>query len=397
MGDKPDFSKSAYEEKFIELMSMFRIEYGELASKVKDRVIYHMGTGKGVVKSVNLSLNEIHFSLNLRGIIQKCLLTAAAYGYGIAADVGVQLTKVKHALMYDKWTSDNMNLSTRLHGNDAKMRQSIVSTIQSGMNGVGSFTDISNKLAEGYGSSTIINKAELPKYLSDLESIARKVAGGDKELLKPLQSAISEARKQVDKLSQNHAPTVAMKTAYKALIDACEKFESDAIDRTVEMAMNERTRYYAERITRTEMTRAYADGVFAKTLDDDEVIGYRWRLSSNHPRFDICDIYAHVDFYNMGAGIYPKSAFPSIPAHPHCRCSPAPVYSGTLDEDVSESDFSDDDLNDYLDDLDPSDRKELFNAGDYDKYKETNSRNLIRNFEEFKPPASRFTKEMFES
>ena len=69
------------------------------------------------------------------------------------------------------------------------------------------------------------------------------------------------------------------------------------IARAVEVAINEKSRYVAERITRTEMARAWADGFWAKVQDDDDVVAVKFKLSSRHPVFDICDMYAKADMF----------------------------------------------------------------------------------------------------
>ena len=46
-----------------------------------------------------------------------------------------------------------------------------------------------------------------------------------------------------------------------------------------------------------------------------------------HPRTDICDYYAGVDKYGLGAGVYPKDKAPVPPYHPFCRCQMIPKYA----------------------------------------------------------------------
>ena len=46
-----------------------------------------------------------------------------------------------------------------------------------------------------------------------------------------------------------------------------------------------------------------------------------------HPRTDICDYYAGVDKYGLGAGVYPKDKAPVPPFHPFCRCQMIPKYA----------------------------------------------------------------------
>ena len=104
-----------------------------------------------------------------------------------------------------------------------------------------------------------------------------------------------------------------------------------AIQKAIQTAINERSRYIAERIARTEMARAYADGFVAKLNNDDDIVAVKFKLSGRHPTFDICDMYAKADMYNLGAGVYPKDKLPPLPVHPHCLCRYSEIYTGEVD------------------------------------------------------------------
>lgn len=79
------------------------------------------------------------------------------------------------------------------------------------------------------------------------------------------------------------------------------------------------------------MARAWADGFLADIMQDDDVVAVKWKLSSRHPVFDVCDMYSKANMYNLGSGIYPKAKIPPLPAHPHCLCSCTIVYTGEVD------------------------------------------------------------------
>ena len=104
-----------------------------------------------------------------------------------------------------------------------------------------------------------------------------------------------------------------------------------AIQKAIQTAINEKSRYVAERIARTEMARAYADGFVAKMNGDDDIVAVKFKLSGRHPTFDICDMYAKADMYNLGAGVYPKDKLPPLPVHPHCLCRYSEIYTGEVD------------------------------------------------------------------
>ena len=109
------------------------------------------------------------------------------------------------------------------------------------------------------------------------------------------------------------------------------KNNEDGLKRAVYVAVQEKSRYVAERIARTESARAWADGFIARYETDDTVAAYRWEVSSAHPCTDVCDMYANADLWGLGKGIYPKDQCPTLPAHPHCLCYLSPIYEGEVD------------------------------------------------------------------
>lgn len=265
--------------------------------------------------------------------LQPALVEAAAYAYGIAPSV---LTTAQVKLMgeqlADKWDESGMTLSEKLHDVGVKMRDAIVSTLQEQMRRNKTWTEAARALYDGYGDDgqnvhnggkDIISKQELPKYLQKV----REATGNDLQ-------ALAEQRQAIDKinsLAKNGAPNKALQAAYNELLEAVQKGNEKAIEKAVEVAVNEKSRYVAERITRTEMARAWADGFLAKIKDDADIVAVKFKLSSRHPVFDICDMYAKADMYGLGAGIYPKDKLPPLPVHPHCLCRYVEVIEGEVD------------------------------------------------------------------
>jgi len=99
----------------------------------------------------------------------------------------------------------------------------------------------------------------------------------------------------------------------------------DAINKALGAAQSAKIRYNAERISRTELARAYNEGVNARFDDDDSVTGYKWSLSSRHVFTDECTLFAELD-NGAGPGVYRKDDFPTLPAHPNCMCIKDPHY-----------------------------------------------------------------------
>ncbi len=265
--------------------------------------------------------------------LQPALVEAAAYAYGIVPSV---LTTAQVKLMGEqlagKWDESGMTLSEKLHGVGVKMRGAIVNTLQEQMRRNKTWTEAARALFDGYGEDgqnvynggkDIISKQDLPKYLQKV----REATGDDLQALAEQRQAIDN----INRLAKNGAPNKALRAAYNELLEAVKKGNEKAIEKAVEVAVNEKSRYVAERITRTEMARAWADGFIAKIKDDADVVAVKFKLSSRHPVFDICDMYAKADMYGLGAGIYPKDKLPPLPVHPHCLCRYVEVIEGEVD------------------------------------------------------------------
>lgn len=120
----------------------------------------------------------------------------------------------------------------------------------------------------------------------------------------------------------------------------------------------ERTRYFADRIARTEMARAYQDGFLLRWDNNEDCVAYQWKLSGRHPRYDICDLYAKANLYGLGAGVFPKDKVPRLPAHPHCMCFLKPVIRGMIDNETP-IDRIEDGGREYLDSVDLRHRQML--------------------------------------
>ncbi len=265
--------------------------------------------------------------------LQPALVEAAAYAYGIVPSV---LTTAQVKLMGEqlasKWDESGMTLSEKLHGVGVKMRDAIVSTLQEQMRRNKTWTEAARALYDGYGDDgqnvynggkDIISRQDLPKYLQKV----REATGNDLQALAEQRQAIDK----INRLAKNGAPNKALQAAYNELLEAVQKGNEKAIEKAVEVAVNEKSRYVAERITRTEMARAWADGFIAKIKDDADIVAVKFKLSSRHPVFDICDMYAKADMYGLGAGIYPKDKLPPLPVHPHCLCRYVEVIEGEVD------------------------------------------------------------------
>lgn len=370
------------------LLAMYQKKYGVLASKTAERIKKYLADGYTPEKAISLALGDEKFFPELKNYIADAAVSASLLGKMVTndassttvtrrntkasdsktkqitpradkntvpepesnnfkVDVGIKqasnkvintdivasTTKTRTILLTEAWTPDKMNLSTRLHGNEAEIRQTIVDTVSKSIKQGEAWVKTSRDLYDGYNAGHITKKAELPEYLTDLVKQSKRILADDKAALREYNKAVVKAEYQISRLSQDGSPTRAMKQSFKNLLDAAKDLNDKAIDKAVSVAVEEKSRYIADRIARTEISRAWGDGFFAEHLEDPDVIAFRWDLSSRHPVYDICDMHAKVDCYGLGKGVYPKNKFPVRPAHPHCMCLVTPVYVGNLDID----------------------------------------------------------------
>ena len=71
------------------------------------------------------------------------------------------------------------------------------------------------------------------------------------------------------------------------------------------------------RVLRTEILRYHGEAYMAAGEKMFGVVGFRFCLSPNHKKVDVCDRHATADLYNLGAGGYPDRASCPWPAHPN--------------------------------------------------------------------------------
>lgn len=112
--------------------------------------------------------------------------------------------------------------------------------------------------------------------------------------------ALRDAQRNIDKLS-----TQGLKAACNGIIGAISKGNEKMVDTAIDVAVQEKARYFAERIARTEKARAYMDGVMYHYANDPDCVAFKWKLSSCHPCDDICDLYPYR-LVGDGRGQFPK-------------------------------------------------------------------------------------------
>lgn len=333
------------------IIARFNKEWQAVAKKAIKELYKLVEGGKKVDVAVKLLERKYPELFQLPGL-KDSLVEAAAYGYGIVPEVLTVAAYDKIATALERpWTSDGMNLSRRLHGASKQMREAIVNTIRTQLKRNASWTNMARELYDGYNSGkAVVREQDLPRYL---QAVRRATAGSPEQL-----RAARQTWNNIGRLARNGAPTKSLKAAYSQLVQQALTGSEKGLQKACWVAVQEKSRYVAERIARTEMARAYADGFLAAIKDDDDVVAVKWKTGTRHPVFDICDMYAKADMYGLGAGIYPKDKLPQMPAHPHCMCRMVKIFALDLDGKQAKENIETA-VNSYLEKLSDRQRKQL--------------------------------------
>lgn len=209
-------------------------------------------------------------------------------------------------------------LSTKLYAEASATAEVVRGIVQRQASGFQDARRLALDLFEGYnfrapGAEPLAlapSNSQLPKYL-------REAVLADAGLQGDLQRAF--ARIQASGLS-----TGALRAAYSELLDAIDLLETGAgqkvLRKKIEVAFFERMRYFASRIARTELHRAYAEREALLLMQDVEVEFVQLRRSSGRRLPCICALLVGRNLYGLGAGVYPKAQAPVPPFHPFCMC-----------------------------------------------------------------------------
>lgn len=316
-------------------------DYSKMRQKYADKVIARLGQeikkGTKLDDAVKILNKEFPAFFNIK--LDDLIVNAAIDGMGVT---GVVVDAGRAAILKElsrPWDPSGFNLSKKIHTASKKIYDEIVNTLSTQMRANKSVIEIARALYDGYGYGNVVAQQDLPKYLKAF----RHAMPGDSYTI----GMSRKAAQRVNALSRNGSPNQALKAAYKQLLEVAEKGTDKALKNAIYVAVNEKSRYVAERIARTEAAKAWADGFYAKHLQNKHVVGFRWKLGSRHPMFDICDVYAKADLFNLGPGVFPKDQVPPSPAHPHCLCRVSEVYRGEID--LSRTNYSaDDGVNKWL-------------------------------------------------
>jgi len=231
---------------------------------------------------------EFHYEL-VRSLIIS--VSTATTGKDLSDPVVKQIVKD----VFEHRYPDGLNLLERLWDWSAELKQGLKQTLKLALISghaadkiVYEMQDVINRYTNQ--ERAIVIKEKIPKWIIELNHAAKRVLENPDDL-KEFEKIIKKIEVYTEKLSKEGT-------------------------------------YYLTRlktIARTESANAYHKAQIMLTEDDQDLVGYRWILSKSHPKPDICDYLANVN-YGYGKGIHPKDKVPREKAHPNCMCYLEPVY-----------------------------------------------------------------------
>ncbi len=304
-----------------------------LISGFKSVVAYLLTQGFDVNSAIDEAYKLYPVMDGMKESIVDDMVKAFTSGYvnaGVA--VGVDTGSIPYTsesistAMQKAWAKDNLNLSTRLHSRGSAVRKEVGDILKVTI-GKG---NTNKKIASELFNRGVIDTADLPQFMEQVAKL-------------PIDTSAEEKRKLLRKVQRqvSKRTTAGLRAGYSEVIKAVESDNENKLAKAIEVATEEKTRYHAERIARTETARAYADGRVSRYKDDDDIVAFQWKLGTRHPVFDICDFYANADLYGMGKGVFPKDKVPTLPAHPHCMCRLKPIVDGMIDNSTPKENIND--------------------------------------------------------
>lgn len=258
------------------------------------------------------------YGLIISELIESNILEAVKLGYGGGIEF-IDAQSLTKKLFKKSWVPDKINISKRILRANKRVQKSVTK-------------DITEMIRVGNARKKIIKsiKKRIDKGQIGSDPLRKDVL----ELVKKTELTRAD-QIRINRIRGGLENKTELQRAYSKILDAVESKDKQLINKTIKEAIDTKARYVAERISRTEVNRAWTEGFHLKHKDDEDVDGYRWKLSSGHREiFDQCDVYANSDF-GMGKGVFPRGKIPPQPAHPNCRCYLVPIYNDSKEENFS--------------------------------------------------------------
>ena len=304
------------------LFDKFRLEYDKILTPVVKDLQKAGYTEKDIDQLINKLFNIHKVEPKTTNVILGLSIDAMALGG--AAIATSEITNTKKWLLKNTWVKGELSLSKSIHKNINKTKQNISAVLKANL---GESVNWQKSAQDIFKLKDI--KAELPEYMNKLVKQGKK-ALQDPALIADFKKQAKKAQKQIDKLANLGYKNPRLKKAYQNIITQVNKGSIEGINKGIERAIKAKSKYYAERIARTEIASAYGNSVLLEAKSNKKIIGVKSVLSARHPKPDVCDLWARGNLYGFGQGVYPKNKVPRYPYHPNCMCQLVPLTSAQV-------------------------------------------------------------------
>ncbi len=163
----------------------------------------------------------------------------------------------------------------------------------------------------------------LPEHVQDLRRAARlALETGDQNFF---EGAVDRWASRIRRLGEQLPGGrvrggFSIRSATQHLVTELRTARPEQVQHIIDRWVIDRAQFQARMVARTETVEAFRDAYRRSNTDQPYVKGYRWVLSTRHPRPDVCDILANQDLHGLGPGGYTREEVPATP-HPLDLCS----------------------------------------------------------------------------
>jgi hypothetical protein len=315
-------------------------ETQELAAAIASAVARRSGETTPTAVILAQAFDALGVEASLRKTVGDAVVRSVAAGYGVLPSIKTDVDPAtRDKALSLQWDPKGMVLSQQIHGTTEGYRQALDDVLRKKIAEGRTAQQVGRAIYDGYqpgGAKTgpfaqltvTPTAGELPQVIQRGIDAAGSLVPGQKLTLEAQKRrilALQERRAGIESYAAG-LKDGPLKAAYLQLAKTLTNAGTKGLKNAIYVATQEKARYYADRIARTETARAWGDAFRSKMGEDERVIGIRSRTSSAHKIFDICDFHAKADLFDMGPGVYPKNQLPAYPYHPHCLCLLTPVY-----------------------------------------------------------------------
>lgn len=290
-------------------MQTFIKKYGKLADEVI--ALIHAGLAKGQT-AAQVTDSAMKAAKYVERVKELTLDVMAATVTRNGLEI-IDSRALRNWWLDQHWKGQDLTLSQIINSNEA--RAQIIQTVSGQLKTGSAWTTTAKAVTDQQ-----LVAGDISKTMTKLVKFARH---SDARAVIP---ELRKAQRAVERLARAGAPTTRLKKAYQNIINVVERGDVEGLDKAVDRAVRAKARYNAERIARTEMSRANSKAIEVQIDADPDAVGYKSNLSSRHVDPDVCDIHAGADQYGMGEGVVPKNIGLAIPYHPNCLCFATLVY-----------------------------------------------------------------------